>query len=733
MIYDQLNIDRQKIAEQAEALLQEMSLQEKVYLLNGNMDFLRNAFRYRNPYNPVPIKTNGCERLGIPPIAFTDGPRGIVMGKSTCFPVSMARGASFDRDLERRVGDVIGKEGRAQGANYFAGVCINLLRHPAWGRAQETYGEDPYHVGEMGKSLTQAVQGHNMMACLKHYALNNIENTRFKVNVKVADRVLHEVYLPHFKKSVDAGAASLMGAYNRFNGDHASESRKLLTDILRDQWGFEGFTSSDFIFAIRDGKKAIEAGMDVEMPAAIRYHRHLIKLVKDGKLDESVIDLSALRVIKTVLAFSQRPEKHSYDGSMVASAEHVALAREVAEKSIVLMKNDSQVLPLTKSVRRVLVAGDLAARRNTGDYGSSRIVPRHVITHLQGLQKFLGTSCEVIHCGDSDLANATREAGNVDAVLIFVGCDAHDEGEYLVPDEEVDYSLLAQGYFNNRQPIKGLLGRIALKLARQKMAASQEEGKGSGGDRHDLGLKAKHLAMIRAVAGLNPNTVVNLVGGSMIMCSEWDSLVPAILHNWYPGMEGGAALARILFGEVNPSGKLPFSVPENVADLPYFSTTDSEIEYGLYHGYTLLDKKGVEPLYPFGFGLSYTRFTLGNHRVSRVEEHICVSVDVANTGSVGGEEVIQVYVGCSNSIVERQKKLLKGFEKVPVAAGQSKTVAIAIPLDELQYYDEDTRSFVFEAADYQIYVGTSSSERDLVELPITISNPFRGAEPNRFQ
>jgi len=254
-------LNKQEIEQASKNLLEQMTLREKVWLLNANWDPISNVLKYQNPYNPIPIETNGCKRLNITPIKFSDGPRGVVMGKSTCFPVSMARGASFDRALEKKVGDVIGKEARAQGANYFGGVCINLLRHPAWGRAQETYGEDPFHLGEMGKALTESVQEHNVIACLKHYAVNNIENSRFRVNVKADERTLREVYLPHFKKSIRAGAASVMGAYNLYEGDHCCESDFLLNKVLREDWGFEGFTISDFIFGIRDALKAIKSGL----------------------------------------------------------------------------------------------------------------------------------------------------------------------------------------------------------------------------------------------------------------------------------------------------------------------------------------------------------------------------------------------------------------------------------------------------------------------------------------
>ena len=305
------SMTREEIEQTATHLLKRMTLKEKVWMLNGNWDMIRNQLKYKNGYNPVPIATNGVKRLGVPPIKFSDGPRGAVVGKSTCFPVSMARGASFDRDLERRIGEVIAKEIRAQDGNFFGGVCVNLLRHPAWGRAQETYGEDPYHVGEMGACLTEGIQMHNVIACVKHYAFNNIENSRFFVNVQADDRTMHEVYLAHFKRIIQAGAASVMGAYNLFRGDQACESHLLLTEILREEWGFEGFTISDFIFGVRDGKKAIEAGLDIEMPLPVHYNQKLLDQVEAGEVAESTIDQAVLRVLRTQLVFRKHTRSHA--------------------------------------------------------------------------------------------------------------------------------------------------------------------------------------------------------------------------------------------------------------------------------------------------------------------------------------------------------------------------------------------------------------------------------------
>ncbi|MEJ5311217.1 MAG: glycoside hydrolase family 3 C-terminal domain-containing protein [Anaerolineae bacterium] len=708
-----------EIEERAGEILRIMTLKEKVWLLNGNWDMVANQIRYKNAYNPTPIATNGVKRLGITPIKFTDGPRGVVMGRSTCFPVSMARGASFDRALEARIGDAIGKEARAQGANFFGGVCVNLLRHPAWGRAQETYGEDPFLVGEMGKALALAVQEHNVMACVKHYAFNNIENSRFFVDVQADDRTMHEVYLAHFKKIVQAGAASVMGAYNRFRSDQACESRLLLTKILREDWGFKGFTISDFIFGVRNGKKAIEAGLDVEMPLPIHYQRNLLKAVQNGEVAESVVDQAVLRVLRTQITFENTPDPMEYPKSLVACPEHVALAREAAEKSMVLIKNEGPALPFDKRVKRVLVLGKLAAQENTGDHGSSRVYAPYVITALEGLRRYLGQGVEVLHRDETQLAEARQLAGQVDCVIIVAGNDFNDEGEYVSPGgmQEMLKPVIV-GYRNMGKP----LGAFLLKrMAKSTAAGSQSPvGLAPGGDRQNLSLKPEQQALIQAVAGINPNTVVCLVCGSMMMIDAWAENIPAILYSWYAGMEGGTALARLLFGDVNPSGKLPFSIPTSVEHLPYFSSTDPTITYDLYHGYTLLDKKGLKPAYPFGFGLSYTTYAYRNARVARDGENLVVTVEVSNTGARDGEEIVQVYVGMENSRVERQKKLLKGFDKVAIAAGETATVTITIPLDELRYYDAQAKQWRLEPGVYRVMVGPSSDDAALLDASVDI-------------
>ncbi len=713
-------LSREEIRRRADEILKRMTLKEKVLLLNGNWDVVSNTILHGNSYNPVPIPTNGARRLGIPPIKFVDGPRGIVAGRATCFPVSMARGASFDRGLEKRIGDAIGKEARALGANFFGGVCVNLLRHPAWGRAQETYGEDPFHVGEMGRSLAEAVQEHNVIACVKHYAFNNMENSRFDVNVTADDRAMHEVYLAHFKKIVRAGAASVMGSYNLFRGDHACESRLLLTDILRNDWGFEGFAISDFIMGVRDGKKAIEAGLDVEMPIGLHFNNKLLRAVREGRVAEGAVDRAVMNVLCTMLVFMKTPDPMKYGRRLVACGEHVALAREAAEKSMVLIRNRGGVLPFRKTVKRVLVLGRLADQENTGDRGSSRVYARRVVTPLEGIRKHLGPGVEVLHGDETGIGEARDLAAKADCVIVIAGYDYNDEGEFVSsggPGEMMNPVI--EAYRNMGWPLRAAFLKF---VQRHFMSGrSAPPGQAPGGDRVSLSLKPEQSALIGEVAGINPNTAVCLTCGSMVMIdAQWAEKVPAILYGWYAGMEGGTALARVLFGEVNPGGKLPFTIPSSTDHLPYFSSTDTEVFYDLYHGYTLLDKRGIAPAYPFGFGLSYTTYGYRDLRVRITDRCLEASVTVQNTGRRDGEEIVQAYVGMDASRVERQRKLLKGFEKVAIPAGASADVVIRIALEELRYWDERGKAWVLEPGTYRVMVGPSSDEKTLLSVSVEI-------------
>ncbi|HET8929484.1 MAG TPA: glycoside hydrolase family 3 N-terminal domain-containing protein, partial [Acidimicrobiales bacterium] len=332
-------IDADEVDAEAARLCAELTLEEKIDLLSGDTPFWPGLIEMVcECYNLTPYGAGAVDRLGIDGIRFTDGPRGVTVGHSTCFPVAMARGATFDPDLEERVGDAIGREARAQGANLFAGVCVNLMRHPAWGRAQETYGEDPDHVGEMGAALVRGVQRH-VMACVKHFACNSIEDARFRVDVEVSDEVLRGTYLAPFARIVREGVAAVMSAYNSVNGEWCGQNHELLTTILRDEWGFEGFVMSDFMFGLRDSAAAINAGLDLEMPFAMIHDAHLADAHRRGDVDEATIDTAVRRLLRTQLAFAEPTGTPAdYAPDVVACDAHRALAREVATRSIVLLR-----------------------------------------------------------------------------------------------------------------------------------------------------------------------------------------------------------------------------------------------------------------------------------------------------------------------------------------------------------------------------------------------------------
>ncbi len=681
-------IGTEQFEEKAGEIVARMTLKEKIHFLSGSRQnahsFIRDGFKY----NYRPWVAGGCKRLGVPPVKFVDGPRGVVSGRSTCFPVAMARGASWDRRLEERVGEVIGREIRAQGGNLFGGVCINLLRHPAWGRAQETYGEDPHLLGEMGAALTRGVQKHNVMACIKHYAANSIENCRFTVDVRLGERALREVYLPHFKRCIDEGAAAVMGAYNKVQGIHCCHHTHLLKEILKEDWDFTGFTLSDFIWGIKDTVEAMNGGMDLEMPFTLFYGRKLRRAVKKGVVVERTIDEAVRRIVRTVLKFTTAPDPQGYPRELAACREHVELAREAAEKSMVLLKNRDSLLPLERGkIKQLAVIGELATAPNIGDYGSSRVRPPYITTILEGLQRYLKGQAGVCYDSGRDLKKAHETARNCDAVIIVAGCRHNEEGEYIV----------------------GL---------RKK----KKKGTGSpfGGDRESITLSDRDRSLIETATTANSNSIVVLVGGSAITMEEWKDQAAAILIAWYPGMEGGSALPRVLFGEVNPGGRLPFTIPRSADDLPFFDDQADEIDYSCYHGYTLLEKQGLAPAFPFGFGLSYTSFAYSNLEARQAEEAITASVDLENKGTRAGEEVVQLYVGLENSTADRPVKLLKGFEKISLEPGEKKKVTLTVNPGDLTWYNPCSKKWELEAMDYTIYVGGSSHRADLLSTRVSL-------------
>jgi beta-glucosidase len=675
-----------EIAETVDAILAEATLAEKIGMMSGK-GFFKAYQEDSGRWGARPYRAGGgIERLGVPALWFTDGPRGVARGNSTCFPCSMARGASFDPDLELRIGEAMSIEIRAQGCNLSGAVCFNLLRHPGWGRAQETYGEDPHHLGVMGTALGLGLQAHNVIATVKHFALNSIENARFRVDVRIDERALHEVYLPHFKMALDAGIASVMSAYNKCNGEYCGQNRDLLTDILRGEWGFTGFVHSDWVMGVYQPYGAA-AGLDIENPEPRVWGDKLVAAVESGAVEPQVIDTACRRILMTLYRFatSEDPLPH-YPESLVANEAHRALALEAAEKSAVLLANDG-VLPLNpNTVKRLAVLGSLAATENTGDHGSSRVRPPYVVTPLEGLMRYLGA--EAILTGDeADLDAARATADAADVVVVVAGTTREDEGEYIPGD-----LTLGQDAGPERRAI--------------------------GGDRVDLGLRADQLALIDVAVASGKPVVVVLVCGSAILVEGWHDRVGAILQTFYSGMEGGTALAKLLFGAVSPSGKLPFTVAKRAEDYPFFDRDADAITYDLWHGYTKLDRDAVEPRYAFGHGLSYAAFGYRALNARVANGAIEASVAVTNTGSCTADEIVQLYIGAPGRDIERQAKLLKGFQRVTLAAGETRIVRLSVALNDLRWRDAATHDWKLESGTYRVIAGGSSAA--LVETSVIL-------------
>lgn len=681
---------------EAGLLVAAMTLEEKLGCLDGDLRFWPGtAEMISGAYHTRTWPAARVERLGVPGIEFADGPRGCVIGPATAFPVSMARGASFDPALEERIGDAIGAELAAHGATYTGAVCCNLLRHPAWGRAQETYGEDPHHVGRMAVALTRGLQ-HHVMACMKHFALNSMENSRFRVDVRIDERALHEVYLPHFRAVAEAGVASVMSAYNSMNGEWCGENATLLRDILRDEWGWDGFVTSDFTFGLRDACKSVDAGLNIEMPFRQQRAMVLPAAAAAGELDLDVVDALVAETVATLLRFADRISAvtHGERGpAILACDEHRALAYEAAVSSITLVRNEDQLLPVDPaSVRRVAVLGRLARVPNLGDHGSSNVYPPAVITPLDGIRSmFEPTGAAVDHSDD----DPTLAAG-ADLVVVVVGFTKHDEGEYLDPAGLAKMVHLFPPMDHPELGFRDDAERDASFAAiASAPAVSSDDADGGagftvpGGDRASLRLRPEHEELIAAACAQSSKVVVCVMGGSAVVM-PWLADTTATLVIWYPGMEGGRALADVLTGVAEPGGRLPFAVPVDEADLVPFDRDADVADYGLLHGQWWLDANGVAAHLPFGFGLGYTTWELTAASVASEAGSepgspwpAVATVTVTNTGTRDGATVIQVFAAVPGSNWERPAWRLVGFDKVRIPCGGAEQVAVALDLSTL--------------------------------------------------
>ena len=703
---------------EARALIALMTSEERLHCLDGGSPFWEGMNDLsRGGYHIRPFPAFRVPRLGIPGFRFSDGPRGVVIGPATAFPIPMARGASFDVDLEERIGDAIGRELRAVGADLYGGVCVNLLRHPVWGRAQETYGEDPHHVGEMGAALTRGAQ-HHVMATAKHFALNSMENARFKVDVTADERTLHEVYLPHFKRIIKEGVACVMSAYNSVNGAFCGENESLLTGILRDEWKFDGFVISDWIFGLRNGVQSVRAGLDVEMPYRMIRHAPVMAAVESGELSMDLVDLVVEHTLATLLRFNVgalAPQS----AKVLASPAHRTLSREAAQKSMVLLRNErvenAPMLPLAgELLHRVAVLGRLADIRNLGDGGSSDVMSPEVVTPHAGICAAL-PHVEVVHNDAINLVAAISEAAKSDIAIIVVGYTKADEGEFIGASEETAHLASLMPKTDDPalvQQFRQFIKEVEWPLPKVMQERSQDVNFAVGGDRSLLRLKPEDVELIRGVAQVQPRTVVVIVSGSAVLINEWHNDIPAVVMSWYCGMEGGHALADLLLGKVNPSGHLPFVVPEREEDFPFFDCYASAITYDYFHGQWLLDKNGQQPSYPFGFGLSYTDFLFTNARAQVIADYVTVDVDITNIGERDGASVIQVYASKNSSSIARALRRLVGFSRVQTTAGEKTTIGIVIPLKSLAIRDVSSHDWWLEGGDWLITVAQYAGDKE---------------------
>jgi beta-glucosidase len=808
------------VERRAEDLLGRLTLKEKVALLSG-----------RDTWSTVAI-----ERLGLPSLTMTDGPHGVrankaeagrVVGPATSFPTGISMASSWNPELIERVGIALAEETRAMDCDILLGPCINIVRNPLAGRNFESYSEDPYLAGRIGVAFVRGVQSQGVGTSVKHYACNNQETERFRASSAVDERTMREIYLAAFEAIVrEAQPWTVMCSYNRINGVYASQNVHLLDEILRGEWGFEGVVISDW-GANHTTVESIRAGLDIEMPGPARWRGDLlVEAVRTWQVDEAVVDESARRVLRMLLRSGGKGSPSALPPGAVNTPRHQALAREVAEESLVLLKNEGGLLPLNEGrIESIAVIGPNAAEARIGGGGSSYLEPPYRVSPLEGLRAALGSAIEVGYeqgCdnyyeppplkaehlippsgeGNGLLAeyfDNTELSGAAAAVRAHERPDlwwfsppegvskeafsARWSGTFVSPGSGryafalaskgvcrlyLDGALLVETTPEPRRPFDGPLStapayvelaggrsydirveyvkpldvdinvvRVSLSAAPRfeeddRIARAAELAKRSdvavvfggmprryeteGRDRPHMDLIGRQGELIEAVARANENTVVVLNCGAPV-AMPWIASVPAVVLAFYPGQEGGNAIARMILGAVNPSGKLAVTLPKRLEDNPAFvgcpGGREVRYEEGVFVGYRHYDAGGIEPLFPFGFGLSYTTFSYSDLRVPdvvRVGEPVAISVVVENTGVCAGKEVVQLYVHDKEATLVRPPKELKGFEKVFLEPGESATVRFVLDRRALSFYDPCQGHWVAEPGEFEVLVGSSSRD-----------------------
>lgn len=676
-------------------LIKQMTLEEKVGMIHANSSFT----------------SAGVKRLGIPELVTSDGPHGVrlehgrgwsvipnVDDAGTYLPTGNTLAATWNPQLGYAFGSVLGSEAKYRGKDVILGPGINIIRSPLNGRNFEYQSEDPYLISQMVVGYIKGVQAQGISACVKHFAANNEEVDRSSVNVEMSERALREIYLPGFKAAVtQAQVNTVMGSYNKFRGQYATENDYLVNRILKGEWGFKGLLMSDW-GAVHNTMEALQNGTDLEMGSdigkpALKFNKFymadtVLTLVKSGKIPESVIDDKVRRILRVMF------KTHMIDGKRTPGAyntpEHEQTALKVAEEGIVLLKNDAQLLPLQKAaIKTLAVIGENADRPNAMGGGSSQVKAKYEVTPLQGLKNLLGDAVNIQYAQGYKIARNQQ----ADAQMIQQAADAAAKA-----DAAVLFCGWTHGYDYN---------------VWQDNAYDAE-----GVDKPDMNMPFGQNELIKAVLKANPKTIIVLMGGGPIDMSQWVNNSKAIIEGWYPGMEGGNALAKIIFGEVNPSGKLPMTFPKKLEEAPahklgQFPGVNGTVHYneGIFVGYRYFDTYKVEPQFAFGHGLSYTTFSYSNMQVQKTgKQQALVTLTVTNTGKMAGAEVVQLYVKEEKPLLERPDKELKAFSKVYLKPGESKRVSFKLNKDAFAYYDDKRHAWVVDGGKYDILVGSSSHD-----------------------
>ena len=657
-------------------LISELTIEEKVALCSG-----------RDDWSTMPI-----ERLDIPWIWLSDGPHGLRRAPetnkpgygdqlpATCFPTASALAATWDLDLIYKVGQTLGEECQAQEVNVLLGPGVNIKRSVLGGRNFEYFSEDPILSGEMGAAFINGVQSQGVGTSLKHFAANNVETMRMYNNSNMDNRTLHEIYLTPFEIAIKkAQPWTVMACYNRVQGEYGTQSLYLLTEILKKEWGFEGIVISDW-FAVIDRVEAMKAGMHIEMPKVSPVNNAIaVEAIKNGELDIAVVDA----LVKEILTIVFKAKSLEKEGAELNVEKDHSFARKVASEAATLLKNDHQVLPVTKEkYKKVAIIGEFAAAPRYQGNGSSQVRPTKLDNALEIIKNEYGNGIEITYAqgynlaDDNDvslIAEAKKVASEADVVLVFTGLPLQYESE--------------------------------------------------GIDRTHINMPPSHNKLIDEIAAVQKNTVVVLTNGSAVTM-PWINNVSGVLETWLGGQAGAGGIADVLFGKVNPSGKLAETFPMKLEDTPAFLNFPGEqgdVLYGerIFVGYRYYDERKIKPLFPFGYGLSYTTFEYSDLIVSSKnttdKEGLTVSMTVKNTGDVKGKEIVQLYVSATKSTLQRPEKELKKFTKISLEPGEEKTVTFKLESRDFSYFDAKRNMWIAESGAFVISAAASSRDIRLSE------------------